>query len=328
LLVRPFHPAKRLSRVAAVLSLATWFLAAVPAVGAATVLVETSPGLGEVGYYTADAGEANELTITNDAAGFHFEDPGAVITPGSGCTAVSANEVTCEALPSTGVSVRVEDLDDFVFAQGRGVSIYGGLGNDVIIGGDGGGEIAGGAGDDLMFGNGGHDNLEGGPDDDVLLGGPGEDRLDGGEGDDILSGGGGVDSASYQFSSGPVVVTLDDRSGDGQAGENDDVRSDVENLIGSFFEDRLVGSSRPNVLEGIGRSDVLVGHGGRDTLKGGAGHDTLRPGAGRDSAYGHSGRDTVYARDGQQDRLRGGSGVDRAHIDPGLDVISSIAAFF
>jgi hypothetical protein len=126
LLVRPFHPAKRLSRVAAVLSLATWFLAAVPAVGAATVLVETSPGLGEVGYYTADAGEANELTITNDAAGFHFEDPGAVITPGSGCTAVSANEVTCEALPSTGVSVRVEDLDDFVSLKDAGSRSTGG----------------------------------------------------------------------------------------------------------------------------------------------------------------------------------------------------------
>jgi Ca2+-binding RTX toxin-like protein len=103
-------------------------------------------------YYTADSGEAKELTITREATGFHFEDSGAVITPGSGCSAVSAHEVTCEALLSTDVSVRVEDLDDFVFAQGGGVSIDGGLGNDVIIGTDGGVSIAGGPGDDLIFG--------------------------------------------------------------------------------------------------------------------------------------------------------------------------------
>jgi hypothetical protein len=327
---RRFHPAKWLSRVAPVLILATWFLVAAPAGGAATAEVFTNPYGDVFVYYRADAGEANDLTITRNATGFRFEDPGAVITIVSGCTAVSAHEVTCEAPPSVGASVYVDDLDDFVSAlRGGGLLIDGGFGNDVIIGSDSGNWIDGGPGDDLLWGNGGSNILDGGPGDDRLLGGPGRDLLVGREGDDIVSGGGGgVDKASYFASSGPVVVTLDDRPGDGQAGENDDVRSDVENLEGSRFEDRLVGSARPNVLEGINRSDVLVGLGGQDTLKGGAGHDTLRPGAGRDSAYGHSGRDTFYARDGEQDRLRGGSGVDRAHIDPGLDVVSSIAAFF
>jgi Ca2+-binding RTX toxin-like protein len=333
-LFRPVPRAKRLSRVAPVLILATWFLVAAPAVGAATAEVFTTPDLEKKVSYFADAGEANDLTITSNATGFRFEDPGAVITPGSGCSAVSAHEVTCEAASNAHLRVGVDDLDDFVSVLGRKccrlTNIDGGDGNDVIVGADRNHEtIDGGTGDDLLWGDGGENELDGGRGDDRLLGGPGYDLLVGGEGDDIMSGGGGgVDTASYLFSSGPVAVTLDDRPGDGQAGENDDVRSDVEGLTGSSHDDRLVGSSRPNVLIGIRGDDVLVGHGGRDTLKGGFGHDTFRLGAGRDSAVGWPGKDTFFARDGQQDRLRGGRGADRAHIDRRLDVISSIAALF
>jgi Ca2+-binding RTX toxin-like protein len=332
-LFRPSQPARRLSRLSSVLILATWFLVAAPAIGAATVLVETSPGLGEVVYYTADAGEANELTITTSATGLHFEDPGAVITPGSGCTADSAHEVSCEAPSTAFLSVRVDDLDDFVSALAReccgATGIEAGSGNDVISGSDDDDGISGQGGDDLIWGNGGDNNIYGGPGDDRLLGGPELDFLFGEEGDDILSGGGGAaDKVDYFFSSGPVVLTLDDRPGDGEAGENDDVRSDVENLTGGRFNDRLVGSPRPNGLNGVRGDDVLVSHGGRDTLLGGVGDDTFRPGPGRDRAEGSSGRDTFYARDGRRDRLRGGRGGDRAHIDPGLDVASSIEAFF
>ena len=45
--------------------------------------------------------------------------------------------------------------------------------------------VDGGAGDDVLIGGDGNDVLSGGPDDDVLIGGPGTDVIDGGDGDDI-----------------------------------------------------------------------------------------------------------------------------------------------
>jgi Ca2+-binding RTX toxin-like protein len=55
--------------------------------------------------------------------------------------------------------------------------------------------LNGGAGDDILIGGDGNDNLNGGLGDDVLIGGPGIDTLDGGGGGDIviqLVGGGDV----------------------------------------------------------------------------------------------------------------------------------------
>src|SRR5215204_3245013 len=59
--------------------------------------------------------------------------------------------------------------------------------------------VNGGAGDDILIGGDGNDTLNGGPGDDVLIGGPGIDILDGGDGDDVviqLVGGDTVTSAT------------------------------------------------------------------------------------------------------------------------------------
>jgi hypothetical protein len=47
------------------------------------------------------------------------------------------------------------------------------------------------------------------------------------EGADILSGGAGAFDRAPYWDAGPVVVTLDDNANDGEAGEGDNVRSDV-----------------------------------------------------------------------------------------------------
>src|SRR5215218_1702508 len=59
--------------------------------------------------------------------------------------------------------------------------------------------VNGGAGDDILIGGDGNDTLNGGPGDDVLIGGPGIDILDGGDGDNVviqLVGGDTVTSAT------------------------------------------------------------------------------------------------------------------------------------
>ena len=78
--------------------------------------------------------------------------------------------------------------------------LYGGEGDDVLIGGGGNDQLFGGAGDDLLFGGSGSDRLFGGEGDDVIFGGSGDDYLDGGAGSDKLYGGSGNDIIKYDAS--------------------------------------------------------------------------------------------------------------------------------
>ncbi len=86
-------------------------------------------------------------------------------------------------------------------------NIYGGAGNDALIGnrkanlikgGAGNDHISGGGGADRLYGNGGRDVIKGGGGVDRLDGGAGHDRLDGGSGNDVLTGGAGPDQFVFK----------------------------------------------------------------------------------------------------------------------------------
>jgi hypothetical protein len=153
--------------------------------------------------------------------------------------------------------------------------------------------------------------IDGGPGDDVLMGGDGDDALSGGpgrdtfrltplgaaDGADVISGGTGIDEADYSLASPRVVVSLDDVAGDGIDGENDNVRADVEDLVGSDGDDVVVGSAGANQLAGGSGSDDITGGGGFDALYGGDGVDLLR------------------ARDGNPERVDCGADNDFAVVD-------------
>lgn len=70
------------------------------------------------------------------------------------------------------------------------VTLYGGAGNDILIGGEAGDTLYGGAGNDILVGGGGlsdgTNTLYGGDDRDILIGSFGQDFFHGGLGDDIL----------------------------------------------------------------------------------------------------------------------------------------------
>ena len=70
-----------------------------------------------------------------------------------------------------------------------------------------------------------------------------------------------------------AVSTLDDLADDGSAQDlfTENVRGDVENLIGTVQNDVLRGTARPNLLDGRFGDDRLEGLGGNDTLDGRAG---------------------------------------------------------
>ncbi|MEO3860339.1 hypothetical protein [Acrocarpospora sp. B8E8] len=81
-------------------------------------------------------------------------------------------------------------------------------------------------------------------------------------------GGTGTDTVSYKSSDLSVRVSLDNQAGDGRNIDSDNVRDDVENIVGSTLGgDFLIGSNANNRIEdGGGAGDKLFGLGGKDEL--------------------------------------------------------------
>jgi Ca2+-binding RTX toxin-like protein len=162
--------------------------------------------------------------------------------------------------------------------------------------------LRGGPSDDVLTGNGQSNQIDGNGGDDDLAGGSAGgacsgdvDTLNGGAGDDLfqmgplpncadlIDGGAGRDSVSYELRAAGVVVALDGKAADGD-GENDNVKTSVEVVLGGGGGDSIVG--------GTG-NDELHGGPGNDELHGGAGNDTLVGGTGGDHLFGELGDDLI-----------------------------------
>jgi Ca2+-binding RTX toxin-like protein len=196
--------------------------------------------------------------------------------------------------------------------------------------------VVGGLGDDVLVGNGSPNELRGGPGNDRLLSGPAgnctsdADRLFGEAGDDVfelgassdcgdrVSGGAGYDIATYHDRASAVVVRHDDLANDGAPGEGDDIRTDIEEILGGNGADTLSGGAVAVRLLGCGDNDAITGSPLADTLSGGPGDDVLNGLAGDDTLL-ESGVDAGCAstilgissssRGGGRDVLNGGAGT-------------------
>ncbi|HEU5058946.1 MAG TPA: calcium-binding protein [Kofleriaceae bacterium] len=208
------------------------------------------------------------------------------------------------------------DSFDFFNHTGARLYLYGGNGDDYILGHDTGADwLYGDAGNDTLAGYGGNDVLFDGPGADALYGGAGNDRFEQGTAwelfaGDYVSGESGSDTLDYGDRTGALVVTpgnaLDD---DGEQNERDNVEGDVEKIVGGIGDDLLFGTSAANTLTGGAGNDQLYGLGGVDTLYGGDGNDRLFGDAGGDKLYGDAGDDDLLGAAGN-DTLRGGDGSD------------------
>lgn len=141
--------------------------------------------------------------------------------------------------------------------------------------------------------------------------------------------GGGSDTVDYSYSATAVHVDL--AMGRGFSGSaRGDRLLNVENLIGSDFQDILTGDDFANeltgeagndILEGQGGNDILFGSQGRDELFGDAGEDVLIGGAGGDDLYGGAHVD-VFVFENVGDSAVTGVGRDRImDFQQGLDLI-------
>jgi RTX calcium-binding nonapeptide repeat (4 copies) len=240
--------------------------------------------------FTAGSGERNKVSVSASGTAFTVTDTGATVIPtGPGCTSAGSNTVTCTDGGAGGsisyLWISTGDQDDASTVTGAIPSwVDGGSGSDRIVAG---------ASQDWVFGS------------------SGDDFIDGGTGADFISGGDGADTVDYSTRSTALAVTLDDKSGDGQAGENDNVRASVEIVLAGSGNDSVTGSAANNALNGGPGDDTLNGAGGDDTIEGGAGADSIDGG---------DGADLLRTRDGFGDRLTCGAGTDSVDADA-IDVL-------
>lgn len=250
-----------------------------------------------VGDYThnrltviAAPGKANTITVTRPGQ-FEVNDTGDTVTPGTGCTPIDSHTVSCLVSRIDAVSVISGDLDDHIYynPEGAAGSLRSGDGNDRI----------------RLGGATRSSDLNGGDGNDTLSGAAGNDLFDGGQGADTFTGGTGIDSISYRGRTSPVIADIDGVADDGVPGEQDNIRTDIEQLYGGTANDILTGNDAPNRLFGDEGDDILNGLGGDDTLEPLGGNDTLNGGDGNDFASYGPGVDG-------SDRFSGGAGRDTA----------------
>ena len=323
------------------------------------------------GDASADRVQLMRYDDTQNGVSWYLVTDDGGITPQSPCVRVSSTMAGCRLTPGRGYQLNTGGgADTVTIAAGvpTGTTNLGpgndrftgrtaGAAADRVRGGDGDDVLKGGAGNDVLFGEGGADQVAGESGSDVVDGGAGDDQLEfggaamaagAGSGPDEVRGGPGTDRLSYLDHNAKISVSLDDRPGDGSAGEADNVRSDVEVIVGSELDDvlsgndgaqQLFGNAGFDRIDGLGGDDVLNGGTGDDELYGGPGRDRLEGSADEDYLDGGSGEDIFegdnvctaepcsgasdfnQARDGEADTVNCGVGADTALVDD-VDVVA------
>jgi Ca2+-binding RTX toxin-like protein len=127
---------------------------------------------------------------------------------------------------------------------------------------------------DLLIGDAAANRLRGADGSDVLVGGLGGDTLDGGDGSDRID----FDAAGSRVKINLALTGAQDTKLGVKLIVN------VENVLGTAFNDAITGDRRANALYGKDGGDVLDGKAGADTIEGGAGNDLIEGGSGIDRA--------------------------------------------
>jgi|GEM_PF-718004 len=201
------------------------------------------------------------------------------------------------------------DTDD---SQAGNDIILGGEGNDRLLGRAGNDNLNGGDGDDELDGGTGDDEILGDAGNDLLTGQAGNDKISGGEDIDLVSyesspdavivnideeqgyentGDGDLNDLEGDFSIN--AATAQDGFGDEDrfnfqairtiyneetntvSEETISVSGNLENIIGSAFDDILIGNSSNNEITALTGNDVVIGNAGNDNLDGGEGNDVV-----------------------------------------------------
>jgi len=142
---------------------------------------------------------------------------------------------------------------------------------------------------------------------------------------DTANGGDGTDKISYAQFGNSVIVDMATQSKNA-GGAQGDRFSNIENLEGSYLDDKLFGTDSANTLEGNNGDDVIDARGGADRIDGGAGADIMTGGAGADTFvlradYNYSG--SGWQADEIQDFVRGTDKLEFNRYSFGMSTLSS-----
>jgi len=147
---------------------------------------------------------------------------------------------------------------DIVTYSAGGEKIYTSLGEgrDTLVNMEG---LTGSNYDDILIGNDAHN---------IIRGGAGNDLLVSGKGYDVVTGGAGSDTISYEnFDTGVFVNIWNPLPQIVTTGVDTVTLKEIENVIGSAYDDVLIGDFGNNVLEGGYGNDWLTGAMGSDVYR-------------------------------------------------------------
>lgn len=249
---------------------------------------------GGIGQDTFIGGAGNDVLDGGD--GFDtasFEDA-------SGPVTVNLSNVTYSSMPVSSVPISDTVIAGLTAYDGHGTTdslssiekVIGSGSNDIFISSDADETFVGEAGDDFFVINGGSNTVNGGE---------------------------GVDTVDYRSSATGMTIDLAKQTATSNAGFEDTLNN-IENAVGSGFDDTILGEDGGHILDGNAGNDTLAGGLGDDEIFGGDGDDLIRGDLNRRDTQDEisGGNDILYGGQGN-DRIGGKTGDDQLYGDEGDD---------
>ncbi len=211
------------------------------------------------------------------------------------------------------------------------VSLFGGGGNDVLIGSNQADYVDGQGGNDTLSARDGNDTLNGAAGIDVFRDVAYSDFVPGEIRNLTLT------NSSFLVKVGPGTLSADSLLGfevaDITGGGMRDLfnasgftNTGVTTINGGGGNDVIVGTAGADMIFTLTGADSILGGGGSDSVFSGSGNDTISGGAGADNLNGQNGNDSIVG-DADNDILIGGAGQDILSGNAGNDFLSGQDGF-
>ncbi|MCB5204572.1 cadherin-like domain-containing protein [Neorhizobium sp. T786] len=227
---------------------------------------------GGKGDDTLRAEDGDDTIVVSTASDDCDDDGDDVYSGGEGTDTLDASaakasiQVDLKAGTATGETIGSDQVEAIE-------NVVGTAHDDTITGDDGDNAIHAGAGDDVLTGGNGDDTICTEDGDDTIVVSTASDDCDD-DGGDVYFGGEGTDTLDASAANASVEVDLKARTATGETIGSDQVE-EIENVVGSGYDDTIIGDDSDNAIHAGGGDDLLMGAGGDDTIRAEDGDDVV-----------------------------------------------------